>query len=61
MIFRPTRESRGPDRFLEAKMIIFTIGAALGIAGMISENRLLVGLALLVLLVGVAMRFVGRR
>jgi len=61
MIFRPSRERRGPDRFLEAKMVLFAVGAALGIAGMITENRLIIWFALAVLLVGFALRFLGQR
>lgn len=61
MIFRPSRERRGPDRFLEAKMIIFTLGAILAIAGMITDNRLMIIVALAVLLTGIALRLLGRR
>lgn len=61
MVFRPSRESRGPDRFLDAKVILFALGAAIGIAGIISGRGLFVGIGILVLAIGALLRFVGGR
>ncbi len=49
-----------PDRFLEWKVRLFFAGAALLVAGIFFERRVLVALAIAVLLVGVALRFVDR-
>jgi uncharacterized membrane protein YedE/YeeE len=59
-IFRPSRESRGPDPYLELKIVLFTLGAALGIVGIISGRELLVGIGILVLAIGVLLRFLQR-
>jgi hypothetical protein len=59
-IFRPSRETRGPDPFLNLKVVLFALGAALGIAGIISGRELLVGIGVLVLVVGVLLRFLQR-
>ncbi len=60
-IFRPSREERGPDPFLNLKLILFALGAALGIAGIISGRELFVGIGILVLAIGVLLRFLQRR
>lgn len=60
-LFRPSRESRGPDPFLQLKMILFGIGAALALAGMVTGSQLLVGIGILVLAVGVLLRLLQRR
>ena len=60
MIFRPSR-TRGDDRFLDAKMLIFTLGAALALAGMAFELGWLVYVAIAVLVVGLLLRFVRNR
>jgi len=59
-LFRPDRERRGPDPFLQVKVILFAIGAALAIAGMIAGSQLLVGIGILVLAIGVFLRFIQR-
>lgn len=59
-IFRPSRETRGPDPFLNLKVVLFALGAAIGIAGIISGRELLVGIGVLVLAVGVLLRFLQR-
>lgn len=55
-LFRPSRAQRGSDRWLRLKMAIFVVGAAVGIAGMATENDLLVGVGIIVLAAGVLLR-----
>lgn len=59
-IFRPSREARGPDPFLNLKLVLFALGAALGIAGIIAGSEILVGIGILVLAIGVLLRFLQR-
>lgn len=54
--FRPSRERRGPDPRLHLKILLFVIGAALGIAGMVLERTWLIALAIVLLAVGVLLR-----
>jgi len=56
MIF-PSRRKAGPDRYLDWKVWIFFAGAALALAGIGMESSVLVGLAVPVLLGGLALRF----
>ena len=58
MIFMD-RRSRGPDPWLEWKVRVFFLGAVLALVGMAMGNRLVTGLAIGVLLVGVILRFLG--
>lgn len=55
------RRGLGDDRWLQAKLWIFTIGALLALLGMGLQNNWLMGLAGLVLAGGVLLRFLGRR
>lgn len=57
MIFRPDRRQRGEDRYLPHKTLIFAVGAALGIAGIAFESGWLVYAAIVVLALGVFLRF----
>jgi len=50
------RGSRGPDPHLGRKVQIFALGAVLGLAGIGFESSLLVGLAIVVLAVGMVLR-----
>lgn len=61
MIFRPDRSRRGVDRFLDVKMLIFVIGAALGVIGIAREIDWLVYAAIAVLAVGVILRLLRGR
>ena len=60
-IFRPSRTVRGVDPYFRHKVIIFAIGAPLGIAGMSSRRDWLVALAIAVLAVGVLLRVLSAR
>ncbi len=60
-VFRPDRERRDPDPWLEVKMGIFFLGALVGVVGMAMENRLVVLAAIVILAVGVLLRFVSPR
>lgn len=55
MIFA-SRNARGPDPHLRRKVQIFAAGAALGLVGIGLDSSLLVGLAILVLAVGMVLR-----
>jgi hypothetical protein len=56
-MFFSSREKRGPDLYLEWKVRIFFAGALLALIGIGIGSSVLVGLAILVLLVGVGLRF----
>lgn len=58
----PSREPRGPDRFLELKLLLFGIGAALALTGIFLQQSLLVWLAFTPLAAAFVLRFFdGRR
>jgi hypothetical protein len=58
--FRPDRRRRGEDRMLGQKMLVFGLGAVIAMAGMATERDWLIYVALVLLLLGLAMRFAGR-
>jgi hypothetical protein len=61
-LFRPDRTRREqPDRLLELKMLIFAVGAAVALAGIAYERRELILAAIIILAVGVLLRFVPSR
>ena len=60
-LFRPSRERYGPDPLYEWKVILFSVGAGMGLFGMISNRDWLVLAAIPVLAVGVTLRWFGRR
>lgn len=53
----PSREKRGPDPFLDAKIFLFLGGGALAVAGMALDRPLLVWLAFLPLGIAFLLRF----
>jgi hypothetical protein len=61
MIFRPDRSRRGADPALGYKMLIFVAGAVAGIAGIALEIDWLIIVAVIVLLIGLVLRFAARR
>jgi membrane protein implicated in regulation of membrane protease activity len=61
MIFRPDRSRRGADPALGFKMLIFVAGAVAGVTGIALEIDWLIIVALLVLLIGLVLRFAARR
>ena len=58
--FRPSREKRGPDRFLNLKVAIFSLGAGTALVGILSNRNWVINVAIGILLIGVILRFVGR-
>lgn len=60
-LFRPARDRRGPDPYYKWKAILFSIGACIALAGMLTEHDWLVLVAIPVLGLGVALRFLDRR
>jgi hypothetical protein len=58
--FRPDRRRRGEDRLLGQKMLVFVLGAVIAMAGLATERDWLIYVALVLLLLGLAMRFAGR-
>lgn len=60
-LFRPSRERYGPDPYYHWKVILFSIGAGMGLFGMISNRDWLVLAAIPVLVVGVVLRWLGRK
>jgi len=57
-VFRPVRDRQaGP--FLEWKVRIFVTGAVLGLAGIFLDERWMVGAAIVVLVLGMAIRFLS--
>lgn len=61
MIFRPSREKRGPDPFLPHKMFIMLFGGALGLAGMAFQLGWLVYTAVGVLAIVFVLDIVNKR
>ncbi len=59
MLFFLTRSGPGRTRFLGWRMGFFVLGAALAFAGIYLDKPWLVTVALVVLIAGVAVRFVG--
>ena len=59
-MLRPSREKRGPDVFLAFKVAIFCLGAVVALIGIATDTRWIVTIAIAILLVGFAMRFVRR-
>ena len=55
--FRPSRDARGEDRFLKAKIALFSLGAAVALIGIAADTRWLINVAIGILLVGFALRF----
>jgi len=53
------RGRRGGDPYLDWKDRFFFAGAALALVGIARESKLLVGLALVVLVAGMVLRFLG--
>lgn len=60
-MFRASREKRGPDIFLAAKVGIFLLGAVIALIGIATGTDWVITLAIAVLLVGFALRFVRPR
>ncbi len=58
--FRPSRERRGPDPYYHWKAILFAIGAAFGLGGIFTDHDWMVLVAIPVLAVGVALRWLPR-
>ena len=59
-MFRPSRAPRGADRWLPHKMLLFVIGAGLGVAGILSGRDWLINAGIVVLFIGLLLRFARR-
>jgi hypothetical protein len=55
--FRPRREHVGPDPHLNIKLILFAVGAAFGVAGMITGRDWLLYIGIAILVAGALLRF----
>ncbi len=60
MIFT-RRGEKGADPFLERKVQLFLAGGVLALAGVGLDSPLLVGLAIIILVFGMALRFIPRK
>ncbi len=60
-LFRPSRETRGPDPYLRLKSIAFVIGAAAGLAGILTDNGWLVAIGIGALAAGMLLRILSQR
>jgi hypothetical protein len=58
--FRVSREKRGPDPYLSAKVAIFCIGVVVAFIGMKLDKSWIISLAIGILLVGFILRFFPR-
>jgi hypothetical protein len=61
MVFFRRTTPDAPDPWLTAKVVVFTLGAALALVGMATGTDWLVGAAAVVLVAGVALRFASSR
>jgi hypothetical protein len=61
MIFRPSRARRGDDPWLQQRTLIFLVGAALSIAGLVLDMGILINIAIVVLVIGAILGLVARR
>ena len=61
MIFRPSREKRGSDPFLIAKIAIFVLGATVALIGIATNTDWVITVAIAILLVGFILRFLPHR
>ncbi len=59
-LFRPSRARRGPDPYYHWKVIVFSIGAAFGLGGIFTEHDWMILVAVPILAVGVALRWLPR-
>lgn len=57
MLFRPRRDRRGPDPFLNVKAILLALGGSLAVAGFMLRIDWLVTVAIIPLIVGLAVNF----
>jgi uncharacterized membrane protein YoaK (UPF0700 family) len=55
------RTRRGEDVWLGQKLLFFVVGAALGVAGMITGRQWIIWVAIAVLALGLVLRLAGRR
>lgn len=60
-LFRPSRDSAGPHPYTSHKMALFAIGAAIALIGIGTETEWLVTVAIVVLAIGVLLRFLPAR
>ncbi len=60
-LFRPSRTQYGPDPYYHWKVILFSVGAACGLAAIVTGRDWLILVAVPILAVGVGLRWLPRR
>ncbi len=60
-LFRPSRGQYGPDPYYHWKVILFSIGAACGLAAIFTDHDWLILVAVPILAVGVGLRWLPRK
>lgn len=60
-MIRPSRTRRGPDAFLDWKVRLFFVGAALALVGIATGIEWLVGVAIGTLAAGLILSFLSKR
>jgi hypothetical protein len=60
-LFRPSRTRRGSDPYYDWKVAAFSLGAAFGLAGIFTNRDYLVLVAVPILALGIALRWLPRR
>ena len=61
MILRASREPSGPDPHLHVRMGLFTGAAVFALAGIATQHRMLIYIAIGILVVAAALRFLRKR
>jgi len=61
MIFRPSRTRRGDDPWLRHRMLLFLLGGALCIVGLVLETGMLISIAIAILAIGAIVGLTSRR
>lgn len=61
MMFRTSREPRGPDPHLHVRMGLFMGAAVFALAGIATQHRILIYIAIGILVVASALRFLRKR
>lgn len=60
MAFFGRGDDEGPGPYMDLRIAIFFVGAAVGVFGMVTDTDWLVGVAIAVLVLGFLLRFAGR-
>ena len=61
-MFRISREKRtGADPLIDVKIVLLVLGLTSGIYGMVSNDRRFIDIAIIIIAIGILLRFVRRR